>query len=268
MRGGKSLSSSSASSSFCASRLGSWQSHHCFSVSASSYSGGPLAGASQPHLRKSLLRSRIAWPAPVDPTHAASRCSEQICSLLPSSNQLLQDPKLLLALFHLVRSLYPGALPSHLLTPTPPSGATTPSLLPLPYMHFYTPLPASPSSSTLHNIYHSLLSSSRAHLSSLAPSSLPPAGAKRSSYNLFLTAKHMHLIPRTERLVRIPRRASGEGEMRLSVNGLLFLGYWYVGSEEEAQDLMAYGVGKALRESGYTNEASWARKRRASWSWS
>ena len=72
----------------------------------------------------------------------------------------------------------------------------------------------------------------------------------------------MHLIPRRDRLARIPRKASRvEGEegkqiLRLSVNGLLVMGYWYVGTREEAEDLADYGVERVLQESAYRNEVS------------
>ena len=81
----------------------------------------------------------------------------------------------------------------------------------------------------------------------------------------------MFLTPRRSRLVSIKRVHSidqgknglgggwedvegAEKEMRLSVNGLSVVGYWYVGSKEEEKDLREYGLVKTLRECGYPNE--------------
>lgn len=67
-------------------------------------------------------------------------------------------------------------------------------------------------------------------------------------------------IPRVASL--LPGAGSGLGErggegkserLRLSVNGLLVLGYWYVGTEEEARDLENFGVEEVMRVCGYAN---------------
>lgn len=138
-----------------------------------------------------------------------------------------------------------------------------PTILPLPWTVFYARLPSSPDASSLYTIYRSLLAASRDHLASNVPASeLPPEGVKRESYNLFISSTGMHLIPRRDRLARIPRRASrvdgeeGEQILRLSVNGLLVMGYWYVGTEEEALDLEEYGVERVMPEAAYRNEVS------------
>jgi hypothetical protein len=81
----------------------------------------------------------------------------------------------------------------------------------------------------------------------------------------------MFLTPRRSRLIAIKRKHSidqgkrslgggwedvegAEKEMRLSVNGLSVIGYWYSGSKEEEQDLREYGLERTLIECGYENE--------------
>lgn len=63
------------------------------------------------------------------------------------------------------------------------------------------------------------------------------------------------MIPRTNRLVEVPRNKSkGEGDsFRLSVNGFLVMGYWYAGNEDEGEDLKSLGLGNVLRDCGYSN---------------
>jgi len=144
--------------------------------------------------------------------------------------------------------------------------------LPLPWITYCTKLPTEASPSTLESLYRSLITESKSYLSTLSdPSLLPPSGPKRDSHNLFLTSTHMFLTPRRSRLVSIKRVHSidqgknglgggwedvegAEKEMRLSVNGLSVVGYWYVGSKEEEKDLREYGLVKTLRECGYPNE--------------
>lgn len=93
-----------------------------------------------------------------------------------------------------------------------------------------------------------------------AGAELPSEGPKRNSYNLYLTAEHMFLTPRTDRLVRVPRVASkgkegAEGdEFALSINGFAYLGLWFVANEEEEKDLLRHGLSRTLRECGYANE--------------
>jgi hypothetical protein len=145
------------------------------------------------------------------------------------------------------------------------------SKLSLPWIVYCIPLPSSPSPSTLHGLYLKLVESSTTYLSSLPDSSLPPLGPKRDSHNVFLTSSHLFLVPRRDRLVAIPRVASidqgklslgggwedvqgADKEMRLSVNGLSVLGYWYVGSKEEEEDLRRHGVERTLKECCYVNE--------------
>lgn len=103
---------------------------------------------------------------------------------------------------------------------------------------------------------------------------VPPAGPKRNSYNLFLTSRHMHLVPRTDRLVSIPRtpqahpsptpgdldRASwtngapDPAPLRISLNGLVYLGYWHVASREDWELVRSAGVGEVLTRAAYVNE--------------
>ncbi|GAA5886914.1 hypothetical protein JCM6882_009382 [Rhodosporidiobolus microsporus] len=214
------------------------------------FNGGPLAGASQAHLHLQFTPFQHGCPP--------------ACEALARSLPFPPSPP----------------VPDSLLSAGPataPAAAAAAARLPLPWVHFYLPIPPRPSPSSssatsetdraafhtsLYDTYTALLTTSHSFLSSLPPSALPPAGPKRDSYNLFLTSRHMHLIPRTDRLVRVPRIASvgqgpaggeGEREMRLSVNGLLFLGYWFVGSEEEESDLRKHGLERTLREAGYAN---------------
>ncbi|GAA5831711.1 hypothetical protein JCM11251_000803 [Rhodosporidiobolus azoricus] len=218
------------------------------------FNGGPLAGASQPHLHLQFTPFQHSCPP--------------ACEALARSLPFPPCPR---------PPTYPLSPPS-----TPAPGLTA-ARLPLPWVHFYLPIPLRPSASSdskedqaafhssLYAAYQTLLRTSHAYLSTLAPSILPPEGPKRNSYNLFLTARHMHLVPRTDRLVRVPRIASkgqgptggtGEDEMRLSVNGFLFLGYFFVGSEEEKKDLLQHGLERTLREAGYANEEWDGKKRR------
>ncbi|GJN94639.1 hypothetical protein Rhopal_007722-T1 [Rhodotorula paludigena] len=185
------------------------------------FNGGPLAGASQPHLHLQFCPFQYGLP--------------------------------------------PGPEALARASPSPPS-ASDPSApaprLALPWTNFYLPLPAAPDSLTLADLwatYQRLLRTSRAYLASQPEAALPEAGPKRESYNLFLTARHMHLVPRTDRLVVVPRVESarpGEegGEFRLSLNGLLYLGYWYVGSEADWRDTQRLGLGDVLTRAAYRNE--------------
>ncbi|KAK4705778.1 sulfate adenylyltransferase (ADP) / ATP adenylyltransferase, partial [Phenoliferia sp. Uapishka_3] len=175
------------------------------------FNGGPLAGASQPHLHVQFIPFQRGAPGPEA----------------------------------LARSLPPSSLPR---------------ALPLPYLHLCVSLPDLPSDPTLlskalFTTYSSLLAASNSYRARLAEKDLPPAGPKRASYNLFLSKSHMHLIPRTNRLAVIPRIASktstsGE-DWSISVNGLAYLTYWYVGTREEGTDLESYGLARVLVESGY-----------------
>ncbi|GAA5876232.1 hypothetical protein JCM8547_003742 [Rhodosporidiobolus lusitaniae] len=203
------------------------------------FNGGPLAGASQAHLHLQFTPFQHGCPPAV----------EALARSIP----------------------FPHSSPS------PPSAPetyipATPARLPLPWVHFYLPVPPRPSSSSpslaektqirraLYAAYQSLLSHLSQFLSSRSPSELPEEGQKRNSYNLFLTSSHLHLIPRRSRLVRIPRVKSLEKDKRegeefvLSTNGLVMMGYWFAGSDEEREDLLEYGLGRGLRESGYENE--------------
>lgn len=154
--------------------------------------------------------------------------------------------------------------------------------LPLPWTQFYLPLPrpatahnGSPTSEELYSIYTRLLRTSREYIASIESSEnsgggadtdndndnsnrarIPPAGPKRDSYNLFLTSQHMHLVPRTDRLVALEREDGGDSSLlRISLNGLVYLGYWHVPSEEDWNLLVRKaGLGRVLQRAAYINE--------------
>ncbi|GAA5979088.1 hypothetical protein JCM11641_004969 [Rhodosporidiobolus odoratus] len=220
------------------------------------FNGGPLAGASQSHLHLQFTPFQHSVPPACEALARALR----VPSISSSASTF------------------------------PP----TPSRLPVPWVHFCLPLPPSlqntPTSSSstslsptasqdLYNSYQSLLSASRSFLDTVEEAALPSPGPKRESYNLFMTSQFMHLIPRTDRLVKVPRVASSsssstlpsaekkeeeQGEDRetftLSLNGLLYLSYFFVGSEAEKEDLKRHGLGRTLREGGYKNEEFVARE--------
>ncbi|KAM0751504.1 hypothetical protein T439DRAFT_324687, partial [Meredithblackwellia eburnea MCA 4105] len=186
------------------------------------FNGGPLAGASQSHLHMQFIPFQQGPPGPEE----------------------------------LARSL-----------PSPPKA----SRLPLPYLHLYTtlenvPTPVSAFSkedpvlsqtiaTSLHEKYKELLALAASYKSTVDESRLPPAGVKRASYNFFLTKNHMHLVPRTDRLVMVPRIESKDvrpgDEWVISINGLAYASYWYVGVEEEKRDLQTYGLSRVLVECAY-----------------
>ncbi|BGP12023.1 Diadenosine 5',5'''-P1,P4-tetraphosphate phosphorylase 2 [Rhodotorula toruloides] len=185
------------------------------------FNGGPLAGASQPHLHIQFCPFQ----------HSVPPGSEQIARSLP---------------------------------PTPPSSrssTSSPTLaprLPLPWVQFYQPLPSHSSltSSTLFELYQSLLHTRSTFLSTTTSARLPPPGQKRESYNLLLTSRHIHLVPRTDRLVNVPRTGEGrEGqEFTISLNGLLYLGLWYAASEEDWEDVKRLGLSRVLADAAYEND--------------
>lgn len=182
------------------------------------FNGGPLAGASQAHLHMQYCPFQAGPPGP----EAVARAQ-----------------------------------------PTPLS-TDSPTLLPLPWACFTIALPSTLDNVTgasLHAQSTKLLEASRSYLTSKVPETeLAPAGEQRDSYNLLLTTRHMHLVPRRERLVEVTRNHSKRTTasssppcptFRLSVNGLLILGYWFVGSDEERQDLIEHGLERTLVECGY-----------------
>ncbi|GAA5898670.1 uncharacterized protein JCM6883_003384 [Sporobolomyces salmoneus] len=195
------------------------------------FNGGPNAGASQPHLHIQFCPFQ----------HDVPPLMQVVASSLPDNND--DEGK-----------------------------GEEVKKLDLPWIVFCLKLPSSPlSPSKLHTLYERLLETSNEYLSTLPESSLPPPGPKRSSHNFFLTPSHIFLVPRRSRLISIPRSLSlnqghlslgggweevegAEKDLRLSVNGLSVLGYWYVGSKEEEGDLRGYGVERVLRECGYLNE--------------
>ncbi|GAA5936131.1 uncharacterized protein JCM15063_002717 [Sporobolomyces koalae] len=189
------------------------------------FNGGPLAGASQPHLHF------------------------QFCPFQHDVPPLMQVVATSLDL-------------------APEQVAT----LPLPWVVHCVRLPPTPSPTQISDLYQTLLRTSESRFATLPEDSLPLAGPKRDSHNLFLTSTHLFLAPRRSRMVSIERRHSkdqghlslgggwedvpgAEKNLRLSVNGLSVIGYWYVGSHEEELDLKEYGLENVLRECCYVNEA-------------
>ncbi|GAA5913748.1 hypothetical protein JCM8208_003873 [Rhodotorula glutinis] len=271
------------------------------------FNGGPLAGASQPHLHIQFLPFQ----------HGRAFGPEHLARSLPALEPVVSDK--------------PGAQP-------------VPARLPVPWVHFYLPLPfgkeeasttngdtpssssrngpSSPSSSStspsspsppssspltpqsLHHTYTSLLSARDALLSSrlahpdpAVRDQVPPEDkGRRASHNVLLTARHMHLVPRRDRLVVVPRRsgrggkrgaaaaAAGEGDgedkkddnadqnkadadnaddddddddqdsFTISLNGLVYLGFWAAASETDWADLCALGLGEVLTRAAYEND--------------
>ncbi|GAA5849315.1 hypothetical protein JCM9279_006446 [Rhodotorula babjevae] len=225
------------------------------------FNGGPLAGASQPHLHIQFIPHQ----------HGRAFGPEHLARALPPLEPVSDRP---------------GAQP-------------LPARLPVPWVNLYLPLPfSSPSSSSngaspsspspsldtltpaaLHRTYTALLAARDALVAAqLADPATAPhvprdEGGRRASHNVFLTRGHMHLVPRTERLVEVPRRApasSGEKEkddeeeggdkdgadskLAISLNGLVYLGFWAAASERDWADLCALGLGEVLARAGYRND--------------
>jgi len=129
----------------------------------------------------------------------------------------------------------------------------------------------------LHRTYTALLAARdalvAAHLADprTAPHVPRDDGGRRASHNVFLTKRHMHLVPRTERLVEVPRRPSSpssssssggkeqdddddDSAFSISLNGLVYLGFWAAASERDWADLCALGLGEVLTRAGYAND--------------
>ncbi|GAA5993440.1 hypothetical protein JCM10908_002191 [Rhodotorula pacifica] len=209
------------------------------------FNGGPLAGASQPHLHMQFCPFQYnSPPAP----EALARSLSPLSTTSASSSSANED-----------------------FTPAP--------RLPLPWTQFYLPLPTSSTSSTapltpeaLFSLYTRLLRTSREYIASIAASEasaasaqqaencrrLPPSGPKRESYNLFLTSQHLHLVPRTDRLVAIERKGDDheleDDLLRISLNGLVYLGYWHVPSREDWELVKGTGLAEVLQRAAYVNE--------------
>ena len=171
----------------------------------------------------------------------------------------------------------------------------------MPWVSLYLPLPFSTSSSSsssngassngaspdpdpdfdtltppaLHRTYTALLAARdalvAAHLAHADPAvraRVPREdGGRRASHNVFLTKRHMHLVPRT-----VPRRPSSpssssssggkeqddddekDSTFPISLNGLVYLGFWAAASERDWADLRALGLGEVLTRAGYAND--------------
>lgn len=67
----------------------------------------------------------------------------------------------------------------------------------------------------------------------------------------------MHLIPRSGQEICIPRKKSlsldGEQGKEVILNGLSYAGMFFVGSEEERDDLIDFGPTEGLTKAGYRN---------------
>lgn len=192
------------------------------------FNGGPLAGASQPHLHAQFIPFQHGKPPPLE--------QAAIDAGMPD----LGKPYLL-PLRHVH---YAVRLPS--ISELPPD-----SLL-----------------SVLSQAYKSLLSIVEEGKSKLGEEALPTAGQKRDSYNLMITTQHMHLVPRSKSSFTAPREESehrekegevdvdgdGIGDMELAINGLAYAGLWFLPTEHEHKDLETYGIDKALAKCGYERD--------------
>ncbi|KDE03748.1 hypothetical protein MVLG_05753 [Microbotryum lychnidis-dioicae p1A1 Lamole] len=160
------------------------------------FNGGPLAGASQPHLHIQFCPFQLSTPpAPELLARAIGSVSED-----------------------------------------------KPTKLNIPWIHYIIPIPPSPTTATLSTLYHRLLKTNRDYLEAHGKSD-------RTSYNLFITQKFMHLVPRTKRLIRFERKSS-EGkteEVNFSVNGLVILGLWHVQDSNTRAELLQFGLERGLR---------------------
>lgn len=60
--------------------------------------------------------------------------------------------------------------------------------------------------------------------------------------------------------MRVPRTRTGGDEGRdgdeftISLNGLLYLGLWYAGSEDDWEDVKRLGLGRILTDAAYEND--------------
>ncbi|KPV72777.1 uncharacterized protein RHOBADRAFT_55464, partial [Rhodotorula graminis WP1] len=152
--------------------------------------------------------------------------------------------------------------------------------------------------SALHRTYLSLLASRDALIASHLVADPDPAvrarvrvpsedGGRRKSHNVFLTSRHLHVVPRRERLVVVPRGGGGkkakaasekaaaedeqdehdkddqaadpdpnpeDASFAISLNGLVYLGYWAASSESDWADLCKLGLARVLTRAGYEND--------------
>lgn len=149
------------------------------------------------------------------------------------------------------------------------------NLLTVPYLHYYSRLSLAPQdslgetnaslaylSNSLFNTYSKLLHQARSQFDLMDPALLPPAGAKRNSYNLLLTTEFMHFIPRTSQAVKIPvlkrdGEESNDETTEVVLNGLAYAGFWFVGTEKEKAEIEAYGLSRILAEAAYPREVRW-----------
>lgn len=198
---------------------------HSLALLTSHDSGGPYAGASQPHLHFQF----IPFVDRLSP--GAEKLAQVTCDALPAGQ---------------------------------------PALLPTPHVHYALRLPASPSPAQLNECYHHLLLLFRAGVKALPGSEKPSTEAKRDSYNFLLTASHMHLVPRVHDACDVPHpRTKAEAERKgkqdevseeMTFNGMTYAGIWFVGSEAERDDLVAYGCSEVLKQAGYPRTETWSAK--------
>lgn len=147
--------------------------------------------------------------------------------------------------------------------------AGKPFLLPTPHVHYVVKYPTqSPSSSELLEFYRNLLDEFRAGVQRLPADKQHKDEDKRDSYNLLITKEHMHLIPRFEEGCDVPhertrQRKKDKGDDsddvtdKMTFNGFTYAGIWFVGSEAERDDLLAFGLETAMLRAGYQRTESW-----------
>jgi ATP adenylyltransferase len=195
------------------------------------YNGGPLAGASQPHLHVQFAPWFDCQPPGAEKMARAEsrRSDEGVLSLLPTPH-----------VHYIVR------LPERLAA-------------------------AADSGPQVFESYQRLLDVFRQGVDALPASLRPDTKAKRDSYNLLLTLEHVHLIPRRDEGVNVPHPRSRARKVakgddpsdvneRMTFNGFTFAGIWFVGNDAERDDLLEYGLEKVMVEAGYARTATWMPK--------
>lgn len=81
----------------------------------------------------------------------------------------------------------------------------------------------------------------------------------------------MHLVPRSSDAHVVPHPRSkaakkekgekeGDVQEEMTFNGMTYAGIWFVGSEVERDDLVAYGCTEVLKQAGYARTDTWPLK--------
>lgn len=218
------------------------------------YSGGPYAGASQPHLHIQFIPFVDGHPPGAERLAQATTDSVSPGEWMPAAG--------------FIRRADGSSFTCQTGQPT---------LLPTPHVHYITKLPASPSPADLNSSYQQLLSLFRSGVATLPHSAQPSTPQKRDSYNLIFTTHHMHLVPRSSdahfvphprsKAARKERAAKGDKDAKeedvqeeMTFNGMTYAGIWFVGSEAERDDLVAYGCSEVLKGAGYARTERWPLK--------